>query len=256
MTTTTPASRTVSTADTKLLWGMAAARCAFPQCRRVCSAPSTTLDPAVVLGEMAHIVAHSDLGPRGDPEYPAERRATYENMILLCSPHHTTVDRQPNSYTMSDLRTWKTDHESWVRVRLAQEMPNVGFAELEVVTRAILALPEQPNTSYAVTPPAEKMAKNGLSSRVRLTLQMGLAGGPEVEKFVDYVGVRDSEFPERLRSGFLLKYEQLRAEGLRGDAVFHSLVEFASGPSSDILRIAAGLAVVGYLFMTCEVFEK
>jgi hypothetical protein len=214
------------------------------------------LDPAVVLGEMAHIVAHSTLGPRADPNYPIDRLATYENLILLCGFDHTKVDRQPNSYTINDLRKWKVDHESWVRVRLAQEMPTIGFAELEVVTRAILALPEQPNTSYVVTPPAEKMLKNGLSDQVRLTLQMGLAGGPEVEKFVSHVGVLDSEFPERLRAGFLQKYNHLRSEGLRGDAVFWGLLEFAHGQSGALARHAAGLAVVGYLFMACEVFDK
>ena len=56
--------------DLKLLWGLAAARCSFPECHVPCVAEDTGKDPTVVLGKIAHIVAHSDDGPRGDRTMP------------------------------------------------------------------------------------------------------------------------------------------------------------------------------------------
>jgi len=205
---------------------------------------------------MAHIVGHSDTGPRGDPAFPKDRRGAYENLLLLCTPHHTRVDKQQNSFTVADLRTWKSDHEAWVRSQLANEIPRVGFAELEVVMKALVAVPSPPNESFVVTPPAAKMLKNGLSDQVRLTLQMGLAGSSEVERFVEHVAVMDAAFPERVRAGFLSKYNELRGANVSGDTLFLSLCDFAAGGAQALPRQAAGLAVLGYLFMKCEIFER
>lgn len=204
---------------------------------------------------MAHIVAHSDDGPRADASYPKESRAEYENLILLCPTHHTEVDKQPNTYTVADLRSWKTDHEAWVRTRLAREMPQVGFAELEVVVKGAFAAPGAPSERFSATPAIEKLAKNRLTDRVHKLLLMGYAGAPEVGRFVEHMIVVDSEFPERMRAGFAEHYDRLREGGLDGDDLFMALYEFACGGSTDQLRHAAALAVLGYLFMKCEVFE-
>lgn len=67
----------------------------------------------------------------------------------------------------------------------------------------------------------------------------------------------DTTFPERLRQGFITEYNSLRdTDGLTGDALFYALVDFTSGSISDLKRQAAGLAVLGYLFECCEVFER
>jgi hypothetical protein len=51
-------------------------------------------EPAAVVGQTAHIVAHGDQGPRADPSYPSERRNLAENLVLLCPTHHVLVDAQ------------------------------------------------------------------------------------------------------------------------------------------------------------------
>lgn len=234
---------------------MAAARCCFvPACRVLCVAPAQPSDPAAPLGQMAHIIAHSDTGPRGDPSFPAARRNRYENLVLLCGHHHTAVDVQPNSYTIADLRAWKATHEAWVRQRLAEEFPKVGFAELEMVTRGYLAHPDDPTVDLTITAPAEKMKRNALTSQVLSYLRMGIAGANEVERYVADLGRVDPDFSERLRAGFLKVYDGLRAEGHEGDSLFLGLVERAGGGAADFKLSAAAHSVVGYLFLTCEVF--
>jgi hypothetical protein len=221
----------------------------------VCVVPSTNLDKDAIIGKNAHIVAHSQKGPRADPNYPIESIDSYENLILLCANHHDLVDAQDNTFTVDDLRQWKKNHELWVRTTLAREMPAVGFPELDVVARAILQMPSEPNLTFLLTEPKEKMKKNNLTGNILQYVQLGSSKANEVEKFIQHAAILDSQFPERLKAGFVEKYSYLQGEGLDGDVLFESLHEFASGGSRDFLRQAAGLAVLVYLFEKCEVFE-
>jgi hypothetical protein len=65
----------------------------------------------------------------------------------------------------------------------------------------------------------------------------------------------DSQFPERLKAGFVKRYEECLAHEINGDALFETLHDFASSGSSNFERQAAGLALLCYLFQKCEVFE-
>jgi predicted house-cleaning noncanonical NTP pyrophosphatase (MazG superfamily) len=210
----------------------------------------------VVLGKVAHIVAHSDNGPRGDPMLPARDRDRYDNLILFCGQHHDVVDGQPNTYTTQDLRAWKEDLEEWVRYSLAEEIAGIGFAEMEVVAKYIVSAPSDPEKSLQRIAPEEKMRRNGLTDNIRILLDMGFAKASEVGDFVQTVGTRDPKFPERLKAGLLTEYKRRFAMGERGDALFLGLLGYASGTSRDMLRRAAGLAVLGYFFELCEVFER
>lgn len=109
-----PAKRYYSDRTLKLLWG-GALTCAFPNCSVRVVQEATRADPEEVIGEIAHIVAHSENGPRSDPEYPSEFLSDYRNLIILCPTHHALVDKQENTYTVDDLRRWKEDHEREVR---------------------------------------------------------------------------------------------------------------------------------------------
>lgn len=239
----------------KVLYGLAAGRCAFSACRREIILEGVANDEHKQIGKIAHIVGHSDSGPRGDSAFPREKLDTYENWVLLCPTCHDTVDIQPAQYTVGRLRTVKDEHEQWVRASLASEMSAVGFPELEVVAKAI-ASADTPTQDFSVTPPKDKMAKNGLTGQVHILLAMGLSKSKEVRAFIQGMVDVDSEFPERLKAGFVKEYERARGTGLSGDALFESMREFSSSGSRDFKRQAAGLAVLTYLFESCEVFEK
>lgn len=247
--------RNISRKDIKLLWGLAAARCSYPNCRIECVIPGNNLDKAAMIGKIAHIVAHSENGPRGDPSFPVEKIDSYDNLVLLCSNHHDLVDAQFNTFTTQDLRNWKNDHEAWVRTTLAREMPSVGFAELDIVSKAIMSVPSEPNVAFTLTDPVQKMTRNGLTDKVLQYIQMGSSKAGEVEKFIQKFAACDPQFPERLIAGFVTEYSHLREEGFDGDSLFEALHSFASGGSHEFLKQAAGLAILIYLFEKCEVFE-
>ena len=79
----------------KMLWGLAASRCAFPDCRhRELVMDANQTDDESLVGDACHIVAHSPTGPRADPSLTPEQRDHYDNLILLCKVHHKQVDDQ------------------------------------------------------------------------------------------------------------------------------------------------------------------
>ncbi|MBF0135682.1 MAG: hypothetical protein H7833_02885 [Magnetococcus sp. DMHC-1] len=243
-------------AEIKKLYGRSGNRCAFADCRRELVLEATDADPTKQIGERSHIVGHSDDGPRGDPGFPRDQLDTYENSILLCPACHAQVDAQFNTYTVDRLRTIKADHERWVKKSLAAAMPSVGFPELEVVAKAIASPPSTPTDDFTITAPREKMAKNRLTSNVGQLITMGMVRSQEVSGYLQNMSTFDPDFPERLKSGFLTAYQGFQAQNLDDDALFEALLEFASGGDMAFKRRAAGLAVLVYLFESCEVFEK
>ena len=102
--------------DIKKLWGLAAGHCAFPEC------PYPELlyfleerDPTVI-GEMAHVIAERENGPRG---IAGGGTNSYENLILLCPTHHRLIDKTPAGIFPEDIvHQWKITHESRVREAL------------------------------------------------------------------------------------------------------------------------------------------
>ena len=73
--------------DVKLLFMLSAGYCAFPGCKRICREMETAEDAPVVVGEISHIVAHGDAGPRADATMPAAERDRYANWVLFCPTH-------------------------------------------------------------------------------------------------------------------------------------------------------------------------
>nr|VFJ51770.1 MAG: hypothetical protein BECKDK2373B_GA0170837_103425 [Candidatus Kentron sp. DK]VFJ63400.1 MAG: hypothetical protein BECKDK2373C_GA0170839_11077 [Candidatus Kentron sp. DK] len=246
----------LSPPDTKILYGKAAGRCAFPDCRRELVLEATGSDPNRQIGRIAHIVAHSVDGPRGDPDFPNEKLATYGNSILLCPTCHEMVDAQPNAYPVTKLKAIKEAHENWVRASLASAMSEIGFPELEIIAKGISSSPDKPAENFTVIPPREKMARNGLTNQVEQLILVGMAQQHQVSDFLQGYSMVDSDFSERLKFGFLNAYEKFRAQGLTDDALFETMHEFANGESREFKRQAAGLAILIYLFEACEVFEK
>ena len=66
----------------------------------------------------------------------------------------------------------------------------------------------------------------------------------------------DAGFPERLRNGFVIRYDALRAEVLEGDDLFLAMYEWSGGGGADKAREVAGLCILTHLFVICDVFEK
>lgn len=240
----------------KMLYGKAAGRCAFPSCKLCLILEGTAQDSNKQIGKIAHIIAHGNTGPRADQQYPKEKLDTYENWILLCPTCHDKIDCQDNTYTPQYLRELKLNHEKWVGESLEDEIPYVGFAELEVALRGIALRDGLTVSGFSVITPEEKIAKNELSNVTRNLLVMGLMRSQEVESYITEMEKINPGFADSLSTCFKDKYQELCSEGLKGDVLFEALLLFASNGSNDFKIKAAGLALLSHLFEICEVFEK
>lgn len=118
-----------------MLWGRAANRCAFPDCKQQLVVESTDTDDETVVGEECHIVAQSKNGPRGESLLAEDQRDKYANLVLMCAVHHKVIDDQPIEYTVDRLREIKRLHETWVRQSLgsfdtAKQKDDEQYAEM------------------------------------------------------------------------------------------------------------------------------
>jgi hypothetical protein len=245
----------VSVAEIKLLYGLAAGRCAFASCRKKIILPEISDDKTKQIGEIAHIVAHSPDGPRGDENFPVDKLDRYENLILLCPTCHKLIDAQPSRFTIDMLRQIKADHELWVENRLDQGMSDVTFAELEIAAKAIATGEYAPINDFTVIHPNEKIKRNQLTQKTRSFITIGLSRSSEVERFLSSMSKLDSEFPERLKDGFRQKYIELK-RNTEGDALFMAMFTFTTHSFQTWQKMSAGLAILVYLFQLCEIFDK
>jgi hypothetical protein len=113
-------SRSYSERTLKILWGRGAGRCSIPTCRIELFAEATEHDPMVVIGEIAHIEASSDSGPRANKAKSRKERDEYDNLILLCKNCHARLDGQKNANSVERINKLKEDHEDWVRNSLPE----------------------------------------------------------------------------------------------------------------------------------------
>lgn len=208
------------------------------------------------MGEQAHIAPHGNAGPRRISEVPQDKRDSYDNIILLCPNHHRgPVDGQPNTYTEELLHEWKREHEAWVRDTLAQAIPRLQFEDLQAVVDRLARSEPEESTPLADVNVTEKMKANQLSVDTKMSLVMAVAGAKEAQRFVNFTEPSNPMFGRRLRSTFMAQYHQGVANGLEGDDLFWHLYHFAAGPDQSAKGMAPGIAILGYLFTTCEIFD-
>lgn len=231
-------------------------RCAFPDCDRALSVDGEQSHP-VVTGEAAHIAGEKVGAARYDALMSEEQRNHYGNLIYLCADHHTRIDKLAGEFPVDRLHRLKTEHEAKVREAMAEAFAGIGFQELEEATKWIMQIPPgQANPDFSLIAPEDKLRKNDLGNGSRIIVTMGLSLAREVGAYVESVAQTDSDFPERLKVGFLNEYYRLRRAGHIGDSLFDLMCRFAQRGLTEQARRSAGIAVLVYLFEACEVFDK
>lgn len=69
---------------------------------------------SISIAERAHVIAHSDRGPRADRTLTTAERSDTANIVLLCPTCHTQVDKTPESFPAQDLFARKSRRASAV----------------------------------------------------------------------------------------------------------------------------------------------
>ncbi len=106
---------TISTSVLRSLLQKSGNRCAFPGCPELLTLNETETDETIILSNVAHIVARSKDGPRGQFSLPLDQRDLENNLILLCTKHHLEVDNNPYTFSVERLRGFKEIHEQLIQ---------------------------------------------------------------------------------------------------------------------------------------------
>src|SRR5688572_20704699 len=92
------------------LFALSSNRCAFPDCQTAIVDRSTE----AIVGEVCHIRAQREGGPRFDPGQTSEERHSLQNLVLMCGVHHKIIDADENlsRFSAERLQEIKAKHES------------------------------------------------------------------------------------------------------------------------------------------------
>lgn len=92
------------------LFVRAGARCEFDGCNKFLLEHPLTLKGGN-FGQMAHIVAFSQDGPRGSETQHSKAINDAANLMLLCPQCHKLIDDHPEAYAVRSLEKYKHKHE-------------------------------------------------------------------------------------------------------------------------------------------------
>ncbi|AFR30506.1 hypothetical protein [Arthrobacter sp. Rue61a] len=99
-----------SSGTEKALFRLSVGNCYFPGCLKPII--EEVAGKPIVGVQIAHIRGAEPTAPRYDVNMTDEERAAFPNLILLCQPHHTTIDRvSPQDYSVETLEEWKKQNE-------------------------------------------------------------------------------------------------------------------------------------------------
>lgn len=95
-----------------------AGRCSFFGCLNYVLQERLTRKRAI-LGNVAHIVAASPDGTRGNDPLPMHKRSEFENLMLMCREHHDFIDKKESApeYSVERLVKQKKEHEALIKLR-------------------------------------------------------------------------------------------------------------------------------------------
>jgi len=112
--------RTLTEPTRRIVWAKSAGRCQFQNCNEPLIGHLIAGNRGANKGYVAHIIADSSKGPRGDEKLSAQLANKPDNVMLLCDPCHREIDKEnPDKYSADLLREMKREHEEWVQTVLS-----------------------------------------------------------------------------------------------------------------------------------------
>jgi len=123
----------IKQATLKRLFALSGNRCAFPDCPTRLSGEGG----ADFVAEVCHIEADSEGGPRYNPAQTEDERHSFKNLVVMCSTHHTVIDKDAAKYTVAMLHGYKGAVESASLVDSLRNSPRSPEFTLEQLVAAL-----------------------------------------------------------------------------------------------------------------------
>lgn len=178
----------------KRLFGLARNKCAFPHCEKEMSDENSAKH-----SNICHIEAANKGGERWNYDMTDLQRADYDNLILLCPPHH----EETNDYSVADLKSMKKMHEDQMAQRLSNERPLIKRPSLltEVINKI---------SSTDIDEVEDEPVDNAFAIQDKLDYNCVVSNRPLIESYKIYQGKINALYSEIERAGSSKKKSILR----------------------------------------------
>lgn len=115
------------------LFALSGNACAFPDC------PSPIVEAeGTITGEICHVRAQSEGGPRYRASQTEQERHAFGNLILLCRRHHKIIDTEPDIYSVEVLEKMKAVHAT--RFGRSEQASDAIFAKLLLNAKRVVEI--------------------------------------------------------------------------------------------------------------------
>jgi len=190
-------SRTLSDKTKNIVWAKSAGRCQFHNCNKSLIGDLIAASRKLNKGYVAHVIADSEKGPRGDEKLSTKLANDPDNVLLLCDPHHREIDREnPERYPPEVLYEMKHKHEEWVSTVLSSGPDSrshiLQFSSTIGQNETAIPLDE---CTYAMLPQKTPASDRAIEIKIR---GLGLADNDEAYWSTEVKRLRQS-FMEQIR---------------------------------------------------------
>jgi hypothetical protein len=228
-----------------------------------CAVCKTVLaDDSTNIAQIAHIYGVNPGSARYDGTKAKEYVNSEKNLICVCANCHSKIDKDIQKYSVANLLAIKDKHEGDVISSLSNDSAELSTAELEVLLKFLINLPDEPQgqIDYDLLAISEKIQKNQLAE-VEHYITAVMPGIRQVEDYLQKN--QDPLFADRLTRIFKKQFKGALNNEKNFVYVFYYLWEFIQkGHKSNDLKIspiklsAVSLTILVYFFEKCEIFEK
>ena len=204
-------------AQTKLrLFSDSGGYCQNPDCQRTLFIND---EKGLHIGEMAHIFAALNNGPRPIDTLTDEQRGHYDNIVLLCPNCHSTIDKDADTYTDAVIRRWKLEHAEKLKATFGVRK----FENRAELRREVIRLLEENEAVHRATGPdndyrynSEAPEAEAWKSRIRTTI---IPNSTTLIKHLDANAVLLNEEERRVLADFKVHVEGLTLKHILGENI-------------------------------------
>jgi len=232
--------------------------CGKPGCENNLNIRTAATGAITTVGEMAHIIAAQDNGPRGDPEFPEDQRERYDNLILLCLACHGEVDNPRNFalYTKQAVSEWKQRLRTRRQEAIARTREEPAIGELAQLLNELATAEPEFLDSFDRVALGRKIEVNGLSPPVAATISRNIVHVPMVSKQILMVERFRPNYGEMIRVRMSAEWLAISDRGLGGDAAYAHLKDALMFNQGRVGAEGIIDIVLAYFFELCTVLHR
>lgn len=232
--------------------------CGKPSCQQNLNIRTAKSGAMTTIGEMAHIIAAQDDGPRGEPTFAPELRERYDNLILLCPICHPEVDNPANYgvFPKQELRSWKEQQRAQRRAAVARSREQPAIGELADLLDGLATADPVFGDSFDRVNLTKKIEVNSLSTTTSATIRRNVVHVPMVTNQIILVERFRPNYGEMIKTRMAAEWLSLADQGMQGDFAFATLKDMLMFNHGRVGSEGIVDIVLAYFFELCTILHR